>query len=59
LDYYADTIVPILGSGVILGLGFGLFAINGFLPIRQVGVLVAVMLVAGIAASLFILPSRK
>jgi predicted RND superfamily exporter protein len=58
-DYYADTIVPVVGSGVILGLGFAVFAVNGFLPIRQVGVLVAVMLVTGIAASLFVLPSRK
>ena len=54
-DYYADTIVPIVGSGVILGLGFAMFSVNGFLPIRQVGVLVAVMLVSGIAASLFVL----
>jgi predicted RND superfamily exporter protein len=58
-DYYADTIVPIFGSGIILGMGFALFALNGFLPIRQVGLLVAVMLVAGIAASLFMLPERK
>ena len=54
-DYYRDTIVPIVGSGVILGLGFAMFSVNGFLPIRQVGVLVAVMLVSGIAASLWIL----
>jgi predicted RND superfamily exporter protein len=58
-DYYADTIVPIVGSGLILALGFAVFSINGFLPIRQVGVLVAVMLVTGIAASLFVLPSKK
>ena len=58
-DYYADTIVPIVGSGVILGIGFAMFSVNGFLPIRQVGVLVAVMLVSGIAASLFVLnPGR-
>ena len=54
-DYYKDTIVPIVGSGIILGLGFTMFSFNGFLPIRQVGVLVAVMLVTGIIASLFVL----
>jgi predicted RND superfamily exporter protein len=54
-DYYRDTIVPIVGSGIILGIGFAMFSLNGFLPIRQVGVLVASMLVSGIGASLFVL----
>jgi predicted RND superfamily exporter protein len=53
-DYYRDTITPIVSSGIILCLSFAMFGFNGFLPIRQVGVLVAIILAVGILCSLFI-----
>ena len=52
-----ETLLSIGASGMVLVVGFGLFGLNGFLPIRQEGLVVAAMIVAGILSALFILPT--
>ena len=55
--YYKTTVLPIIGSSILLIFCFGIFGWNSFLPIREFGLNLAVILFFGMIFDLYILPS--
>jgi len=55
--HYQITLLPVIASSMILIAAFGSFGINDFLPIKQVGVILALTLFSGLLFDLFFLPA--
>jgi uncharacterized protein len=56
-EYFKTTIVPIIGSSALLVLSFSLFGFNQFLPIKQFGLNLSLILALGLIFDLFVLPT--
>lgn len=56
-EYNRGVLSPVVGSGLLLCTCFGMFAFNNFIPIRQFGGILAVILCLGTVIDLFVLPT--
>lgn len=56
-EYSRGVLSPVVGSGLLLCTCFGMFAFNSFIPIRQFGGILAIILLLGTLVDLFVLPT--
>lgn len=56
-EYSRGVLSPVVGSGLLLCTCFGMFTFNSFLPIRQFGGILAIIMLLGTFADLYILPT--
>lgn len=56
-EYSRGVLSPVVGSGLLLCSCFGMFAFNSFIPIRQFGGILAIILSLGTVVDLFVLPT--
>lgn len=56
-EYNRGVLTPVVGSGLLLCVCFGMFAFNPFLPIREFGGILALILGLGTLADLYVLPT--
>lgn len=56
-EYSRAVLLPVIGSGILLFICFGMFTLNSFLPIRQFGGILAMIVLFGTIADLYILPT--
>lgn len=56
-DYFNSTVLPIVGSSFLLVFSFSLFGFNDFLPIKEFGLSLSIVLSLGLFFDLFVLPS--
>lgn len=56
-EYYKTTVIPIIGSSLLLIGSFLLFGFNSFLPIRQFGLNLSIILSLGMFFDLYVLPT--
>lgn len=56
-EYCEAVLYPVVGSGLLLVVCFGMFTFNSFLPIRQFGGILAIVLFLGTIVDLFVLPT--
>ncbi|MBF0365707.1 MAG: hypothetical protein HQK50_09055 [Oligoflexia bacterium] len=55
-EHFQTTLLPIITGTLLLVIAFATFAIEAFLPIRQVGIMLAFILPVGALYDLFVLP---
>lgn len=56
-SYINATLKPIIGSSMLLIISFSTFGLNDFLPIKQFGLNLAIILFIGLIFDLFVLPT--
>ncbi|MBC7713448.1 MAG: hypothetical protein H7177_08915 [Rhizobacter sp.] len=56
-EYKRAVLNPVVGSGLLLCTCFGIFTFNTFMPIRQFGGILAVIMLFGTLVDLYILPT--
>lgn len=56
-EYNRGVLSPVIGSGLLLCTCFGMFVFNSFIPIRQFGGILAIILCLGTIVDLFVLPT--
>lgn len=56
-EYGRAVLSPVVGSGLLLCTCFGMFTINPFMPIRQFGGILAIIMLIGTMVDLYILPT--
>ncbi|MFA6235944.1 MAG: hypothetical protein WC635_01350 [Bacteriovorax sp.] len=56
-EYSRGVLSPVVGSGLLLCTCFGMFTFNSFLPIRQFGGILGIIMLLGTFADLYILPT--
>jgi predicted RND superfamily exporter protein len=56
-EYHRGVLSPVLASGLLLFLCFGIFTYNSFLPIKQFGGVLAFIMLMGTIVDLFVLPT--
>ncbi|WP_127717503.1 hypothetical protein [Halobacteriovorax sp. HLS] len=56
-DYYFATVRPIITSSVLLCFCFSLFSLYDFLPIREFGINLSIIIFLGLIFDLFVLPT--
>lgn len=56
-DYFQTTALPILGSSALLIGSFSLFGFNGFLPIKEFGLNLSIILSLGLFFDLYVFPT--
>lgn len=56
-EYNRGVLSPVIGSGLLLCSCFGMFAFNDFIPIRQFGGILAIILSLGTIVDLYVLPT--
>lgn len=56
-EYKRGVLIPVIGSGLLLCVCFGMFAFNTFMPIRQFGGILAIIMLLGTLADLYVLPT--
>ncbi len=54
--YFQSVVLPIIGSTLVLCISFALFAVHDFLPIKEFGMCLAIILFIGMIYDLKILP---
>ncbi len=55
-EYSSAVLVPVIISGLLLFVCFGMFTINSFLPIRQFGGVLAYIIFTGTILDIYVLP---
>lgn len=55
--YFKTTVVPVISSSLLLMICFSFFAFNSFLPIREFGINLCILLFLGLIFDLFVLPT--
>lgn len=56
-EYGRGVLSPVVGSGLLLFVCFGMFTFNTFMPIRQFGGILAIIMLLGTLADLYVLPT--
>lgn len=56
-EYSHGVLSPVVGSGLLLCVCFGMFSLNTFMPIRQFGGILAIIMLLGTLADLYVLPT--
>ncbi len=56
-EYGRGVLYPVLGSGLLLCVCFGMFTFNTFMPIRQFGGILAIIMLFGTLVDLYVLPT--
>ena len=56
-EYGRGVLSPVVGSGLLLCTCFGMFAFNSFMPIREFGGILAIIMLLGTLADLYVLPT--
>ncbi len=56
-EYSRGVLSPVVGSGLLLCTCFGMFTFNSFMPIRQFGGILAIIMILGTIVDLYILPT--
>lgn len=56
-EYGRGVLSPVVGSGLLLCTCFGMFALNSFMPIREFGGILAIIMLLGTLADLYVLPT--
>jgi predicted RND superfamily exporter protein len=56
-EYHRGVLSPVIGTGLLLFLCFGIFSFNSFLPIKQFGGILAFILMMGTIVDLYVLPT--
>jgi predicted RND superfamily exporter protein len=56
-EYSRGVLFPVIGSGLLLCTCFAMFTFNSFMPIRQFGGILAIIMLLGTLVDLYILPT--
>lgn len=56
-EYNRGVLSPVVGSGLLLCVCFGMFTLNTFMPIRQFGGILAIIMFLGTLIDLYVLPT--
>jgi predicted RND superfamily exporter protein len=56
-EYHRGVLSPVIGTGLLLFLSFGIFTFNSFLPIKQFGGILSFIMIMGAIVDLYVLPT--